>query len=149
MCVSSCLSLTQYSATCICLRSVKYPCLFNATWWQRRYSRKQMATIHLKPPEPFPFHKPDKWTRWKKRFQQFRIALGLSSAGEVQLVSTLLYCLGKDAEDVLQPTNATVGDTATYNGVCDLTAGRSRRERLLNSTSSLYILWPTTVNIEQ
>ena len=76
------------------------------------------ATVRLQPPEPFPFHKPDEWGRWKRRFEQFRIASGLSSASEEQQVCTLLYCMGEDTEDVLQSTNATAEDRATYRGVC-------------------------------
>ena len=77
-----------------------------------------MATIHLQPPEPFAFHKPNEWTRWKKRFEQFCSASGLSSASEERQVSTLLHCLGEDAKDLLQSTNATAEDRATYNRVC-------------------------------
>ena len=31
-----------------------------------------MATIHLQPPEKFDFSKPDSWSHWKCRFEQFR-----------------------------------------------------------------------------
>eukprot|EP00731_Ephydatia_muelleri_P006180 Em0003g428a len=37
-----------------------------------------MASIRLAPPEPFDFSKPDEWPRWKRRFEQFRFASGLS-----------------------------------------------------------------------
>ena len=37
-----------------------------------------MAQVRLEPPEPFNFRNPDDWQRWKRRFQQFREASGLS-----------------------------------------------------------------------
>lgn len=61
-----------------------------------------MATsISLKPPNAFNFRSPDEWLKWRKRFEQFRTASGLSKEDEVRHVSTLLYCLGEEAEDVL------------------------------------------------
>ena len=41
-----------------------------------------MAGIHFQPPEKFDFKQPDEWPRWLKRFEQFRIASGLSEEGE-------------------------------------------------------------------
>ncbi len=76
-----------------------------------------MASIQLQPPEPFSFHKPDEWPRWIKRFDQFRLASGLASTSAQRQVSTLLYCMGQDAEDVLQSTNPTADDRASYAGV--------------------------------
>ena len=52
-----------------------------------------MAEIRLQPPEPFNFRNPDDWQRWKRRFQQFQEASGLSEASEKKQISTLLYCL--------------------------------------------------------
>lgn len=63
-----------------------------------------MATIRLEPPPPLDFTDADSWPRWKKRFEQFRIASGLCHEDESRQVSTLLYCLGEGAEEVLQAT---------------------------------------------
>ena len=76
-----------------------------------------MASIQLKPPESFAFHKPDEWPRWIKRFDQYRIASGLATTSATRQVSTFLYCLGEDAEDVLQSMNVTAEQRATYDGV--------------------------------
>ena len=76
-----------------------------------------MASIQLQPPEPFAFHKPDEWPRWIKRFDQFRLASGLSGTSAQRQVSTLLYCLGQDAEDVLQSMNATADDRGSYDRI--------------------------------
>lgn len=73
-----------------------------------------MAQICLEPPEPFNFRKPDNWSRWKQRFQQFRVASGLSEASASKQISTLLYCLGEEDEAILTSTNATTEDRAEY-----------------------------------
>ena len=62
---------------------------------------KTMAHIRLDPPEPFNSAKPGEWSRWKRRFDQFRVASGLDEEGDGRQVCTLLYCLEEQAEDVL------------------------------------------------
>eukprot|EP00731_Ephydatia_muelleri_P009839 Em0005g425a len=69
------------------------------TWWQRF-----MAQIRLETPPPLDFTEADAWPQWKKRFEQFRVASGLCNEDESRQVSTLLYCLGEGAEEVLQAT---------------------------------------------
>jgi len=59
------------------------------------------GTIQLRPPEAFDFRKPDELLKWQKRFEQFRITSGLSAEDETRQVSTLLYCMKEEAEDVL------------------------------------------------
>ena len=76
-----------------------------------------MATVHLQPPESFNFHKPDLWSKWKQRFEQFRLASGLSTADDTRQISSLLYCMGPEAEDVLNMTGITAAQRATYAGV--------------------------------
>ena len=78
-----------------------------------------MATpnFRLEPPPSFDFRKPDEWPRWFRRFDQFRVASGLAADSEEKQVSTLLYCLGEEAEEVLA-----VSDTKpkkTYKAVVD------------------------------
>ena len=63
-----------------------------------------MAQIRLDPPTPFDFRNPDDWTRWKKRFEQYRAASGLDQEQPARQVSTLLYCLGEEAESILSST---------------------------------------------
>ena len=66
-----------------------------------------MADSRLVPPQPFDFRKPDEWPRWLRRFEQYRVASGLSSQEEEKQVNTLLYCLGEEAGDVFAACNAT------------------------------------------
>ena len=60
--------------------------------------------IHSFMVPPLDFTEADAWPRWKKRFEQFRVASGLCNEDESRQVSTLLYCLGEGAEEVLQAT---------------------------------------------
>ena len=76
-----------------------------------------MAQLNLRPPEPFDFHNPDDWPRWKRRFEQYRVAAGLTADSEGKQVNTLLYCLGEEAEAVLNSTNAGADDKAKYDTV--------------------------------
>ena len=76
-----------------------------------------MAQLQLKPPGNFDFKQPDTWLKWKKRFEQFRVASDLASAEETRQVSTLLYCLGEDAEEILNSTNISEADKKKYNSV--------------------------------
>ena len=77
-----------------------------------------MATlnIRLEPPAPFPFKVPDQWQQWKKRFDcdQYRLASGLSGESDERQISTLLYCMGEDAEETLTSTNITEEDRKEY-----------------------------------
>ena len=56
-----------------------------------------MTSLRLDPPAPFDFKQPDEWCRWQRRFEQFRLASGLSSegkAGATSLCAPLLYGRG-------------------------------------------------------
>ena len=76
-----------------------------------------MATVRLQTPEQFDFKNPDSWTRWKRRFEQFRVASGLNKEDEGRQVSTLLYCMGEDAESVLTSTGISDTDKEKYQPV--------------------------------
>lgn len=58
-----------------------------------------MAKFH--PPESFCFEKPAEWPDWKKRFSRFRTATKLDKEDGPVQVSTLVYALGKEAENIL------------------------------------------------
>ena len=64
----------------------------------------------MQPPHPFNFRNPDDWPKWKRRFEQYRLASGLSGESDARQVSALLYCLGEEAEDVLMSANASEED---------------------------------------
>jgi len=76
-----------------------------------------MASINLRTPTPFDFSKPEEWRKWKTRFEQFRVASGLSSESGERQVSSLMYCMGEDAEEVLATTNITAEQKKVYTEV--------------------------------
>ena len=76
-----------------------------------------MASVKLQPPQPFNFQSPDEWPRWYRRFNQFRLASGLSEEDKARQVCTLLYCMGETAEDVLSSTDITDDEKKDYNAV--------------------------------
>ena len=78
-----------------------------------------MATIPLKPSEPFNFKTLDDWPRWRRRFEQFRTASGLAEGSAAKQINMLLYCLGEEAESVLTSTNATAEDRENYDAVME------------------------------
>lgn len=78
-----------------------------------------MSTLQLQPPESFDFKTPDGWLKWKRRFQQYRDASGLSEESQTRQVSTLLYCLGEEANDVLASTNISEEDKKDFTKVMD------------------------------
>ena len=74
--------------------------------------------FQLQPPNPFDFKRPDEWSKWKRRFEQYFHASGLAaSKDEERQVSTLLYCLGEEADDVLSSTNISTEERAKYGDV--------------------------------
>ena len=53
-------------------------------------------------PEPMSFDAPAKWPEWKERFARFRIATKLhKDDGEVQ-VASLIYAMGRQAENIFK-----------------------------------------------
>ena len=113
-----------------------------------------MATIQLQPPPPFNFKTPDDWPRWRRRFEQFRVASGLGEQSAAKQISTLLYCLGEEAESVLTSTNATAEERGVYSTVMGKfdaffqvrrnvifeRARFNRRNQLLGETAEQYIM---------
>ena len=73
------------------------------------------SNLQLKPPDNFDFSKPDTWLKWKKRFEQFRVASGLKDESDPRQVGTLLYCMGEEAESILCSTDITADDKEKYD----------------------------------
>lgn len=78
-----------------------------------------MASLQLRPPDSFDFKSPDGWLKWRRRFEQYRAASGLAGESDPRQVSTLLYCLGEDAIDVLASTNIAEADRSSYAPVVE------------------------------
>ena len=95
-----------------------------------------MANVKLDPPEPFQFKYPDAWPKWKRKFEQFRSASGLSTQDEARQISMLLYCLGEDAEDVLVSTDITAEQRRSYATVM-MVSSKSEGMSYLNVPNSI------------
>ena len=76
--------------------------------------RSVMASVRLQPSSPFDFRTPDEWPRWKRQFEQFRQASGLTAEEDSRQISTLLYCMGDNAEDTLTSTDISHADRSRY-----------------------------------
>ena len=85
---------------------------------QAEMATSTSSLISLQPPEPFNFRQPEEWTRWQRRFEQFRTASGLDAETGLKQVSTLLYCMGEEADTVFCSTNATEDERKNYDSVC-------------------------------
>ena len=68
-----------------------------------------MAAIRLEPPPSF-----GQWPKWKRRFTQHWRASGLSTESDERQTSTLLYCMGEDAENTLISTDISAEDQRSY-----------------------------------
>ena len=53
----------------------------------------------------------------KQRFSQYRLASGLSGEPDEGQASTLLHCMGEDAEDTITSTNISKDDWKSYAAV--------------------------------
>ena len=75
----------------------------------------------LSPPDAFNFSLPDSWPAWKQRFSRYRLASGLSASSTDPVnISTLLYCMGPEAESVFaQLKFDSDGDDAKYDKVME------------------------------
>ena len=119
--------------------------------------RSGMASVRLQPPSPFDFRTPDEWPRWKRRFEQFRQASGLKAEDDSRQISTLLYCMGDNAEDTLASTDIYRADQSRYATPFSKykktsfsnargSTGATKKKASPQSNSSLVSsVWPTTV----
>ena len=83
------------------------------TTWCQEWDGKCLPST----PAAFHFKQPDEWSRWKRRFDQFRLVSGLCTKDDKRQVSMLLYCMGKKAEEVLLSTNISEDDRQKYDRV--------------------------------
>ncbi len=66
------------------------------------------------PPAQFDFKHPELWDRWLNRFERYRMASGLSEQSSERQATTLMYCLGEEAEDVLAASALTSEERKNY-----------------------------------
>ena len=76
-----------------------------------------VAGLHIQLPEPFDFKLSDGWLKWKRPFGQYHAESGLSGESVPRQVSTQLYCLGEEANNVVVSTNTVLTDRITYTTI--------------------------------
>jgi len=70
-------------------------------------------------PDQFDFSTPGDWPKWKRRFQRYRKASGLTAKTDEEQVDTLIYLMGDQADDVLLTLGLTEGDKTKLQKVLD------------------------------
>ena len=76
-----------------------------------------MATFQFAHPEKFDFTKPQMWEKWFQRFERFRSASGLSDKPPEIQVNSLIYCMGSEADDILDSLSLTIDQKKEYGTV--------------------------------
>ena len=79
-----------------------------------RSGGKEAMTVQLKPPSPFPFHRPDEWQSGKGGLSSSTKHLDSQQKVNKDKVSMLLYTMGEEAEDTLMSTNISDDDKKDY-----------------------------------
>ena len=75
-----------------------------------------MSLPQIQRPEKFSF-KPEDWQRWIRRFVRFRIASELYKASEENQVSTLIYTMGVEGDDIVQSLGISDEEQKKYDVV--------------------------------
>ena len=80
-----------------------------------------MATgSSYQPPKRFTFSRPEGWPSWIKRFKRHRIASSLDLKDEErQEVSSLVYSMGEEAEDILESFRLFNDEHKSYETIRD------------------------------
>ena len=76
-----------------------------------------MATFQFAHPEKFAFTKPQMWEKWFQCFERFRSASGLSDKPLDIQVNSLIYCMGSEADDILDSLSLTIDQKKVYSTV--------------------------------
>ena len=149
--------MTYTNHSIICCSYTSNPVTRHYTTLHMMTSR-WMAGLRLSPSDCFNFKKPGKWHSWKCHFEQFCLALGLSSEDNKREISTLLYCLGKDTEalvstditrkkykDVLEVRKNTIFENARFNRH-NYQEGESA-EQYITVLTSYIVQWTTVIMV--
>ena len=75
--------------------------------------------MNLQPPTSFSSSKSEEWQNWKWQFEQYCQVSGLVDKDEQCQVSTLLFCLGEEAEEVLDTTCISEDDWKKYKKIVE------------------------------
>nr|XP_023665577.1 uncharacterized protein K02A2.6-like [Paramormyrops kingsleyae] len=64
------------------------------------------------PPDSFNFGRPAEWPSWRQRFSRYRVATKLSKEDKEVQVSTLIYAMGIEAENIFKSFTFAEGENA-------------------------------------
>ena len=76
-----------------------------------------MATYQFVHPEKFDFTKPQECEKRIQRFERFRMASGIVDQPQESQENSLIYCMGSEADDVLDSLNLTAEQKQVYDTV--------------------------------
>lgn len=79
-------------------------------------NRVSIASYQVPPPEKFSF-KAEEWPKWIRRFERFRKATSLDERDEESQVSTLIYTMGEEADDILTSFELSPDEANDYTTV--------------------------------
>ncbi|CAM1308704.1 Uncharacterised protein r2_g1874 [Pycnogonum litorale] len=69
----------------------------------------------IPPPASFNFKNPEDWEKWIRRFERYGNACNITD--DSQLIDTLIYCMGPQAEDILLSLNLSAADKTKFDAI--------------------------------
>lgn len=75
------------------------------------------AMVNLRPPPPFDFGNPGEWRHWLLQFEDYSFTSGLHVAAAEVRVSTVLYCMGPRAWEILSSLHVPDDQLKDFNAV--------------------------------
>ena len=68
-------------------------------------------------PDSFVFTKPNEWPKWIRHFERFRLASGLGGKPDAMQVSTLVYAMGDETDDIMEGIGLSEEERDVYQTV--------------------------------
>ena len=84
-----------------------------------RYLHRYGFKIGISASRAFNFARLEEWSKWIRKFERFRDASDLDGKSEQNQVSSLIYAMGEEAEDILQSFQLTEDEQKSYTMVRD------------------------------
>ena len=74
---------------------------------------------HAEPPKNFDFRQPTSWTKWLRHFNRFRSWSQLAGRPGAEQVNMFVYCMGEEADDILETFVLTEAQRNDFDAVCE------------------------------
>ena len=75
--------------------------------------------MSLKPPKNFNFMNPSSWIEWKRNYMRYHTAIELAKKDEKVQVANLIYCMGNEADRILDNFTMPDGDREKFKPVLE------------------------------